>query len=168
MSSSWNERSTVPDVTTPETSRTAQREINAPVEQVWDLLATPEQHRRFDGSDMVGKSLTPGKLTKVGDVFTMEMYYSSPELKQNYVTDNHVTVLESLRCVEWAVAPAGKELLGWTWRYELEASGPASTRVTLIHDWSGTPEPTIRRFSVPLVSREQLAGSLELLAAAVE
>ena len=155
-------------MTTPETSRSAQREINAPVERVWELLATPEQHRRFDGSDMVGESLTPGKLTKVGDIFTMEMLYVSPDLTQQYRTDNHVTVLDAPRCVEWAVAPAGKELLGWTWRYELEPSGPSSTRVTLIHDWSDTPEHTIKRFSVPLVSQEQLAASLDLLAAAVE
>jgi uncharacterized protein YndB with AHSA1/START domain len=155
-------------VTTPETSRSAQREIKAPAQRVWDLLATPDEHHRFDGSDMVGESLTPGKLTRVGDVFTMEMLYVSPELTERYRTDNHVTVLEAPRCVEWAVAPAGKELLGWTWRYELEPSGPSSTLVTLTNDWSGTPERTMRLFGVPLVSQAQLAASLELLAAAVE
>ena len=25
---------------------------------------------------------------------------------------------------------------GWIWRYDLEATGPSPTRVTLAHDWS--------------------------------
>ena len=116
---------------------------------------------------MVGATVTPGPITAVGDVFTMDMVYRAGDFTEHYQVDNHVTVLEAPHCVEWAVAPAGKELLGWRWRYEFEPAGPSRTRVRLIFDWAGTPEQNIRRFGVPLLSEDQLADSLELLAAAL-
>lgn len=142
------------------------------MERVFALVATPDEHRRFDASAMVGPTVkvspTPGRLTSVGDVFTMEMVYRAGDFTEHYQVDNHVTVLDAPRCLEWAVAPAGKELLGWRWRYELEPAGPDRTRVRLIFDWAGTPEQNIRRFGVPLLTEDQLAESLSLLAAALE
>jgi len=156
------------DVNTLETYRSAHREINAPAEHVFALLATPGEHHRFDASQMVGEPVTPGRLTRVGDIFTMEMTYRGGGETEHYRTDNHVTVLEEPRCVEWAVAPHGEQVLGWRWRYELERSGPRRTRVALIYDWAGTPEKNMRHFGVPLLTEDQLATSLVMLATAAE
>jgi hypothetical protein len=155
-------------VNTLETYRSAQREINVPVEQVFALLATPGEHYRFDATAMVGESATPQRLSQVGDIFTMEMTYRGGDEAMHYRTDNHVTILDEPRCVEWAVASPGKQPFGWRWRYELESSGPAKTRVTLTYDWADTPHEYMSRFSVPLVTEDQLAASLSLLANATE
>jgi len=150
------------------TRRSARREIDAPVADVFALVTSPGEHHRFDASAMVGEAVTPGRLTRVGDIFTMEMSYRDGAEVERYRTDNHVTVLDERRCVEWAVAPHGKPLLGWRWRYELAPVGPARTRVTLIYDWAGTPKENLRRFGVPLLTEAQLAISLSMLATAAE
>jgi hypothetical protein len=66
------------------------------------------------------------------------------------------------------VAPHGGPLLGWRWRYEVEPVGPDRARVTLSYDWDGTSAENRRRFGVPLLTEEQLATSLSMLAAAAE
>jgi hypothetical protein len=130
-------------------------------------LITPGEHHQFDASGMVRGSVTPGQLRAVGDTFTMEMTYGSGHDAEHYRTDNVVTRLEPLRCVEWAVAPAGGEPLGWRWRYELRPFGSGGTEVTLVYDWAGTPVENVRRFGVPLFTEADLAASLGLLAATV-
>jgi hypothetical protein len=155
-------------VNTSATNRSAQREINVPAEQVFDLLATPGEHHRFDATAMVGGSATPQRLSRVGDIFTMEMTYRGGDEDMHYRTDNHVTVLDEQRCVEWAVASHGKPPFGWRWRYDLEPTGAAKTRVTLTYDWTDTPQETMSQFGVPLVTEDQLAASLSLLAKATE
>jgi len=145
-------------------SRSVRREIDAAAGDVYRVLVTPSEHHRFDASNMVGRAVTVGPVSRVGDVFTMEMAYSDSSGTEHYRTDNVVTALDQGRCVEWAVAPAGEEPLGWRWRYELKPCGADRTEVTLTYDWTGTPAPNLLRFGVPLFDEAELAASLDLLA----
>lgn len=138
----------------------------APRDRVFELVATPAEHHRFDASGMVGRPVRPTRVTRAGEIFTMEMTYRGDAAIEEYRTDNHVTAFEEGCVVEWAVAPAGGEPLGWRWRYEFAAVGPSRTIVTLTYDWTGTPDANVRRFGVPLFDEDQLADSLRMLAAA--
>lgn len=150
------------------TSLSARREVGVPIGRLFHLVATPGEHHRFDASTMVGQAITPQRLAKVGDIFTMEMTYRDDNQIEHYRTDNHVTVLDEPRCVEWAVAPRGEEPLGWHWRYELDQRGTANTCVTLTYDWADTPKKNMRRFGVPLFTEDELQASLAMLAEAAE
>lgn len=149
------------------TARSVRQEIDAGRDDIYNVLATPAQHHRFDASNMVGRAVTPGHLRTVGDVFTMEMTYRTGGETEHYRTDNIVTALDEGRRVEWAVGPAGEKPLGWRWRYDLESSDRGRTIVTLTYDWTGTSAENMRRFGVPLFDEAELAASLALLAETV-
>ncbi len=52
---------------------------------------------------------------------------------------------------------------GWIWRYDLEATGPSRTTVTLTYDWSGVP-PQVREYlQFPPFGPDHLDNSLQHL-----
>jgi hypothetical protein len=52
---------------------------------------------------------------------------------------------------------------GWIWRYDLEATGPSRTTVTLTYDWSAVP-PHIREYlQFPPFELDHLDNSLQHL-----
>ena len=54
------------------------------------------------------------------------------------------------------------------WLYQLTPTGPDQTDVSLTYDWSKvTDKQLLRTISFPLVSKDELEGSLAQLAAAV-
>ncbi|HSN43978.1 MAG TPA: hypothetical protein VLR88_07970 [Propionibacteriaceae bacterium] len=143
--------------------------INAPAEVIFAFLAHPANHQIFDASNMVGDSLTHGRIADVGQVFTMKMTWTDDDgVAREYVTDNHVTDFDEGRTIEWAPARQGREPWGWRWRYELEPvhHGDA-TRVTETHDWSRTSPENIEKYGVPEFTEADLRDSLHLLDLAV-
>lgn len=140
--------------------------IGAPIDRIFQFLAEPSEHHRFDSSGMVGAPETTHRLASVGQLFVMNMTYRSGDHVEHYQSDNRVTALEEPRVIEWATATHEGPLLGWFWRYELEPAD-AGTRVTLIYDWSATPQDNIDRFGVPLVDESGLGASLALLTQAM-
>ena len=73
---------------------------------------------------------------------------------------------EPLRKIAWAPSPVGGEPAGWRWIWEL-GDGGEFTSVTHAYDWSRvTDEEVLKRVTFPLVSVEQMATSIERLAAA--
>ena len=51
----------------------------------------------------------------------------------------------------------------WTWRYDLEATGPSQTTVTLTYDWSAVG-PEVREYiQFPPFEQEHLDNSLQHL-----
>lgn len=133
--------------------------------RAFQLLTDPLAHHLFDASGMVGDPVAPRRLTMVGQVFVMNMTYTSGTHVEHYQSDNHVTALEAPSLIEWATATRGGPLLGWRWRYELEAH-QEQTLVTLVYDWSGTSKENADRFGVPLVDEAGLGSSLALLSRA--
>lgn len=151
---------------TDETSITVQRSIDVAPAQVFDLLTNPDRHAEFDGSGFVRSADHPQRITAVGDSFRMNMV--GDHMGGEYQTDNHVTGFQPNQLLAWTTAPAGEEPPGWEWVYELTSTGPEQTDVSLTYDWSKvTDKQLLKKISFPLVSADELEGSLARLAAAV-
>lgn len=144
--------------------------VDAPAGRVFDLLASPYRHCELDPSGMVGAAVEDDPVTKVGQVFRMNMTWTGKDGTTSYQTDNHVTAFKANRAIAWAVAPADGEPFGWTWRWELEVKGKRDqkTKVTLTYDWSDADESTRRRYGVPLFDETALRRSVDLLAQVAE
>ena len=149
-----------------DTKQTVSRVIDASAKDIFDFLTLPANHARFDGSEMVRSDEKTQRIQKVGDVFTMNMH--AEHMGGDYQTDNHVVAYDENKLVGWQTAPAGTEPKGWEWVYELTPEGPNATQVQLTYDWSKvTDKELLKKVSFPLISEEQLEGSLGRLASAV-
>lgn len=143
-----------------------QRTIDAPAQNIFDVLTNPERHREIDGSGFLRSDERAQRITGTGDTFTMNM--TGEHMGGDYQTDNHVTGYDENKLVAWKTAPAGTEPPGWEWMWELKPEGSDSTEVTLTYDWSKVTDPAIlEKVSFPLLSERQLEDSLGNLAAAV-
>ena len=114
----------------------AERVVNAPAQEVFDLLADPRRHREFDGSGTVRDVVDgPARLSD-GAVFGMGMKAGAP-----YSMTNTVVEFEEGRRIAWQPRPtnglARKAIGGRIWRYELEPV-PGGTRVR--ETWDITQE----------------------------
>src|SRR3954467_12942301 len=108
--------------------------VSAPVEIVFDVLADPSTHAAIDGTGWVRQPLDGKRLTESGQVFRMAMYHPNHPDK-DYEMANLVDVFDEPRAIAWkpgTESGTGElSLGGWTWRYDLEATGPPRTTVTL-------------------------------------
>ena len=50
------------------------RRIEAPAAPIFEILANPERHMDFDGSDMLRGAVLDRPISNVGDTFTMKMH----------------------------------------------------------------------------------------------
>lgn len=152
-------------MSTNDTQVKVERTIDAPTEDVFDVLTNPERHPEIDGSGFVRSTDNAQRITGTGQVFTMNM--TGDHMGGDYQTDNHVTGYDENKLVAWETAPAGTEPPGWEWVWELTPEGSGSTVVTLTYDWGKVSDPKIlEQVSFPLVTEEQLEASLGNLAAA--
>ena len=114
-----------------EAPRTAQasREIAAPPEQIFELIADPAQQPRWDGNDNLAEAAVGQRIRAVGDVFTMA-------LTSGNVRENHVVEFDEGRRVAWQPAEPGQEPFGHLWRWELDPVDSSRTLVTHTYDWT--------------------------------
>lgn len=128
-----------------EEQMTSKITIDAAANTVFAVLADPTTHSAIDGTGWVRESLDRAPLTQAGQIFRMEMYHENHPDK-NYEIANRVEILERPRTIAWkpgaqSAETGHVEFGGWMWRYDLEATGPSQTTVTLTYDWSAaTPE----------------------------
>ncbi|MCZ2403177.1 SRPBCC domain-containing protein [Paenarthrobacter sp. Z7-10] len=142
---------------------TVDRSIDAPAQDIFAVLTNPENHASLDGSGMVQSEEKTDRVTGVGQVFRMNMFWD--KLGGEYQTDNHVVGFDPNKLLAWKTADAGKDPAGWEWVWELEATSPDSTNVTLTYDWSKvTDKDVLRQVPFPVVEAHQLEGSLAKLA----
>ena len=144
---------------------TVQRTIDAPTQDVFDVLSNPERHPELDGSGFVISDEKTDRITGTGQVFRMNM--TGDHMGGDYQTDNTVTGYDPNHLLAWQTAPADTEPPGWEWTWELTAQGSDATDVRLTYDWSKVTDPELlKKVSFPLVSQQQLEDSLANLAAA--
>lgn len=142
-----------------DTSTTVSRRIDAPTKDIFEVLTLPRHHVELDGSGFIRSVEHGDRIQAVGDVFTMNM--EGEHMGGEYKTDNHVTAFAENKMVGWKTAPVGTEPPGWEWLWTLEDDGPDATIVTLTYDWSDvTDKELLKKVSFPLVSEEELDGSL--------
>ncbi len=151
-----------------DTSIRVTRKVSAAAAVVFDLLANPDRHHEIDASGMVGDDEDAAPITKVGQVFRMNMSAAGDARTDPYQVDNHVTVFEPNRKLAWEVALVDGDRLGWTWTYELEPHGDDKSDVALTYDWSGVSVADREKYGVPAFGTDQLNASLDLLDAALK
>ena len=102
--------------------------INAPAQVIFDLLANPASHQRFDGSGTIKGSISGPDRLFLGAQFGMAM-----KIKVPYRIKNTVVAFEENKKITWC------HLMKWTWCYELQAITESQTVVTESFDASNIP-----------------------------
>ena len=151
-----------------ETERvTASTTIETAPEAVFAVLADPSAHADIDGTGWVRESLDGDRIIAAGQVFRMAMYHPNHPDK-DYKIANRVEVFDEPRAIAWkpgTESPETGELSfgGWIWRYDLEATGPSRTTVTLTYDWSAVPPQVREHLQFPPFGQDHLDNSLQHL-----
>jgi uncharacterized protein YndB with AHSA1/START domain len=139
---------------------TASREIAAGAGRIFELIADPAQHPRWDGNDNLAEAADGQRVRAVGEVFTMTLTMGS-------VRENHVVEFDEGRRIAWRPAEPGQEPPGHLWLWELEPIDSSRTRVTHTYDWTQLTDE--KRFSrARATTADTLQASLTRLAAVAE
>jgi uncharacterized protein YndB with AHSA1/START domain len=150
----------VSDNTEAATVVSASREIAAPADEIFELIADPSLQPRWDGNDNLAEARTGQRVQSVGDVFTMTLTMGSDRT-------NHVFEFEEGRLIAWRPSEPGKKPPGHLWRWELEPLDDSRTLVTHTYDWSRlTDEKRLPRARA--TTEDKLQASIERLAEVAE
>ena len=136
-----------------------QREIAADAAKIFELLADPDSHQLFDGSETVvaGHKDNPNRLSQ-GAKFGMDMKFGVP-----YRITNEVVEFEEGRRIAW------RHFGHHIWRYELEPTDSGTTMVTESFDWGSARFPPFYEWvGYPAKHEVNITKTLERLAAVVE
>jgi uncharacterized protein YndB with AHSA1/START domain len=136
-------------------SISASRVIAASPSRIFDLLADPRQHVRFDGSDSVTSVKSAPLRLALGSTFSMRM-----KLGLGYVTRNRVVAFEENRCIAW------HHFAMFVWRYDLEEVD-GGTNVTESFNFDRPWAFVIIAMGFPERNRAAIAATLERLDAIV-
>jgi uncharacterized protein YndB with AHSA1/START domain len=134
----------------------ASREIAAPVEKIFELIADPSLQPQWDGNDNLAEARTGQRVRAVGDVFTTTLTMGSDRT-------NHVVEFEEGRLIAWRPSEPGMEPPGHLWRWQLEPVDDAWTLVTHTYDWSRLTDET-RLPRARATTTDKLQASIERLA----
>jgi uncharacterized protein YndB with AHSA1/START domain len=138
----------------------ASRDVAAPAETVFELIADPAQQPQWDGNENLAEAKAGQRVRAVGDVFAML-------LTQGEIRENHVVEFDEGRLIAWRPAEPGKTPPGHLWRWQLEPVDASHTRVTQTYDWSRlTDEKRLPRARATTADR--LQASMDRLAAIAE
>jgi uncharacterized protein YndB with AHSA1/START domain len=138
----------------------ASREIAAPPDRIFELIADPSQQPRWDGNDNLAEAGPGQRVRAVGDVFTMT-------LNKGSIRENHVVEFDEGRLIAWRPSEPGKEPPGHLWRWELEPVDDSRALVTHTYDWTRlTDEKRLPRARD--TTAEKLRASIDRLAELAE
>ena len=138
----------------------ASREIAAPADKIFELIADPSLQPRWDGNDNLAEAPAGQRVRTVGDVFTMTLTTGSDRA-------NHVVEFEEGRRIAWRPSEPGRTPPGHLWRWELEPLDESRTRVTHTYDWSALTDET-RLARARATTADKLLASIDRLAALAE
>ena len=113
------------------------RRIEAPASVIFKLLADPDRHTEFDGSEMLRTGASNDVIVGVGDVFVTKMYFTA---MGDYEMHNRIVAFETDRCIAWEPGNPEFPRNGSRWRFDLTPDGPIATVVTEIYDCTDAPE----------------------------
>jgi uncharacterized protein YndB with AHSA1/START domain len=139
----------------------ATREVAAPADRVFELIADPAVQPRWDGNENLAEAAAGQRVHGVGEVFVMTL------TKDGAVRENHVVEFTEGRCIAWRPAEPGGTPPGHLWRWELEPMDEGRTRVTHTYDWSRLTDEN--RFArARATTEDKLQASLGRLATLAE
>jgi uncharacterized protein YndB with AHSA1/START domain len=138
----------------------ASREVAAPAETIFELIADPSRQPRWDGNDNLAEAPAGQRVTRVGDVFTMR-------LTTGAARENHVVEFEEGRLIAWRPSEPGSAPPGHLWRWQLEPIDSGRTRVTQTYDWSELSDEK-RMERARATTSDKLRASIDRLAAVAQ
>ncbi|MGX9297193.1 SRPBCC family protein [Tsukamurella paurometabola] len=138
----------------------ATRDVAAPADLVFGLIADPARQPEWDGNDNLTEAAPGQRVRGVGDVFTMT-------LTNGQVRENHVTEFDEGRLIAWRPSPVGEPAPGHLWRWELAPLADGGTRVTHTYDWTDLHDEQ-RLPRARATTADRLAASVDRLAARAE
>jgi uncharacterized protein YndB with AHSA1/START domain len=138
----------------------ATREIAAPAERVFELIADPEQQPRWDGNNNLASAAGGQRVRSVGAVFTTT-------LTMGGVRENHVVEFDEPRRIAWKPAEPGRDPPGHLWVWTLDPIDPIRTQVTHTYNWTQLTDPN-RLARARATTTDKLQASLDRLAALAE
>ena len=138
----------------------ASLEIAAPADRIFELIADPAEHPRWDGTDNLAEAAKDQRVRGVGDVFLTT-------ISQGGVRENHVVEFEEGRLIAWRPSEKGSPPPGQLWRWELTPVDDAHTRVTHTYDWTQLTDEK-RMVRARATGEDALMSSLKGLAAVAE
>lgn len=129
----------------------AQIEIDAPAQVIFDILIQPRRHAEIDASQSVQGIIKGPERLALGDTFKVRM-----KVGVNYWVTNKVVEFEPDRRITWA------HLLGNRWTYELTPLSPDRTLVRETNNlraagWKASLSPVARKHEA---IRRSIAKSL--------
>jgi uncharacterized protein YndB with AHSA1/START domain len=113
------------------------RRIAAPAADIFEVLADPNRHPEFDGSEMLRPGASNKVIVGIGDVFVTKMYF---EAMGDYEMHNRIVVFEADRCIAWEPGNPELDSNGSRWRFDLTPDGSNSTLVTETYDCTDSPK----------------------------
>ena len=130
-----------------------ERTINAPAQQIFDILADPAMHPVIDGSGSVqaARSGNPQRLSK-GAEFGMDMRLGAP-----YRIQNRVVEFEEGSLIAW------RHFAGHRWRYRLT---PVEHGTHVVEEWDASrvkAKPILALMGFPKRNRRGMAATLARL-----
>lgn len=135
----------------------ASRDIAAPREVIFELIADPAQQPRWDGNDNLAEAAPGQRVTAVGDVFVMT-------LTMGAVRENHVVEFDEGRLIAWRPSEPGAPPPGHLWRWELDILDAHRTQVTHTYDWNRLTDEK-RQVRARATTSDKLLASIDRLAA---
>jgi len=138
----------------------ASRNITAPADQIFELIADPTRQPEWDGNDNLLQA-TPGqRVHNVNDVFLMTTTKGEERA-------NRIVEFEEGRRVAWKPFPVGEAEPGHLWRWELEPNADGTTKVTHTYDWSALNDQK-RLARAQATTSDRLQASIDRLATVAE
>jgi uncharacterized protein YndB with AHSA1/START domain len=138
----------------------ASRDIAAPAEEIFELIADPSQQPLWDGNDNLTHAATGQRVHAVGDVFVMTV-------SRGRIRENHVVEFIEGRRIAWQPAEPDQPPPGHLWRWELTPIDASRTHVTHTYDWTDLTDPQ-RLPRAQATTADKLQASLDRLAALAE
>jgi uncharacterized protein YndB with AHSA1/START domain len=138
----------------------ARREIAAPAERIFELIADPAQQPLWDGNDNLAEAAEGQRIRALGEVFTMT-------LTRGNVRENHVVEFDEGRRIAGRPAEPGQEPPGHLWLWKLEPIDAERTCVTHTYDWTLLTDAK-RVLRARTTTADKLQASLDRLAALAE
>jgi uncharacterized protein YndB with AHSA1/START domain len=137
------------------------REIAAPPEPIFALIADPAQQVRWDGNDNLAEAAPGQRVRAVGDVFHMTLTTGS-------VRENHVVEFAEGNLIAWCPSEVGYPQPGHRWRWELTPLAADRTLVVHTYDWTRLANDPMRLARARRTTPGRLLASLDRLAAIAE